>query len=109
MDVPSGRDRPADGEADLGRLGRDRWLSAADRWGIGYGPHFAFYTPEGKWEVENHGVAPDVEIEFDPKAWREGHDPQLEKAVAWLLAELEKNPQQPRRPPYPNYHKPRNW
>jgi len=71
-------------------------------------PHFAFYTPEGKWEVENHGVAPDVEIEFDPKAWREGHDPQLEKAVAWLLAELEKNPPKPtQRPPYPNYHKPR--
>jgi tricorn protease len=71
-------------------------------------PLFAFYTPEGKWEVENHGVAPDVEIELDPKAWREGHDPQLEKAVAWLLAELEKNPPKPtRRPPYPNYHKPR--
>jgi tricorn protease len=71
-------------------------------------PHFAFYTPEGKWEVENHGVAPDVEVELDPKAWREGHDQQLEKAVAWLLAELEKNPpKQPQRPPYPNYHKPR--
>jgi tricorn protease len=68
-------------------------------------PHFAFYTPEGKWEIENHGVAPDVEIEFDPKAWREGRDPQLEKAIEWLMAELKKNPpKQIQRPPYPNYH-----
>jgi tricorn protease len=68
-------------------------------------PNFAFYTPEGKWEIENHGVAPDVEIEFDPKAWREGRDPQLEKAIEWLMAELKKNPpRQIQRPPYPNYH-----
>ncbi|HEY7184718.1 MAG TPA: PDZ domain-containing protein [Blastocatellia bacterium] len=68
-------------------------------------PHFAFYTPEGKWEIENHGVAPDVDIEFDPKAWREGRDVQLEKAVSWLMEELKKNPPKPsQRPPYPNYH-----
>ncbi len=72
-------------------------------------PNFAFYTPEGKWEIENHGVAPDVEIEFDPKAWREGRDPQLEKAIEWLMAELKKNPpKQIQRPPYPNYHNGRN-
>lgn len=68
-------------------------------------PHFAFYSPEGEWEVENRGVAPDVEVEFDPKAWREGRDVQLERAVEWLMQELKKNPpKQPRRPPYPNYH-----
>jgi tricorn protease len=68
-------------------------------------PHFAFYTPEGKWDIENRGVAPDIDIEFDPKAWREGHDVQLEKAISWLMEELKKNPQKPvQRPPYPNYH-----
>jgi tricorn protease len=68
-------------------------------------PHFAFYTPEGKWDIENHGVSPDMEIEFDPKAWREGRDIQLEKAVSWLMEELKKNPPKPvQRPPYPNYH-----
>ncbi|HZY90245.1 MAG TPA: PDZ domain-containing protein, partial [Gemmataceae bacterium] len=51
-------------------------------------PHFAFYTPEGRWEVEGRGVPPDYEVEFDPKAWREGHDPQLEKAVALVLEAL---------------------
>jgi tricorn protease len=69
-------------------------------------PHFAFYTPEGQWEVENHGVAPDIEVEFDPKAWRAGRDPQLEKAVEVVLDALKKNPpKQPKRPAYPNYHK----
>src|SRR5262245_325472 len=69
-------------------------------------PNFAFYTPEGKWEIENHGVAPDIEVEMDPAAWRAGHDPQLEKAVEVLLDELKKHPRppQPKRPPYPNYH-----
>ena len=68
-------------------------------------PHFAFYSPEGKWEIENYGVAPDIEVEFDPKAWREGHDPQLERAVQVVLEALKKNPpKQPKRPAYPNYH-----
>jgi tricorn protease len=68
-------------------------------------PHFAFYSPEGEWEVENHGVAPDIEVEMDPKAWRQGRDPQLEKAVEVAMAELKKNPPKPtKRPAYPNYH-----
>jgi len=68
-------------------------------------PHFAFYTPDGKWEIENHGVAPDIEVELDPKAWRQGHDLQLEKAVEVAMAELKRHPvQPPHRPPYPNYH-----
>jgi tricorn protease len=68
-------------------------------------PHFAFYSPEGKWEIENHGVDPDIEVEMDPKAWREGRDPQLEKAVEVVMEALRKNPpQKTQRPEYPNYH-----
>jgi tricorn protease len=68
-------------------------------------PHFAFYSPEGEWEVENHGVAPDIEVEMDPKAWRQGRDPQLERAVEVAMAALQKNPPKPtKRPAYPNYH-----
>jgi len=68
-------------------------------------PRAAIYGTHGEWEVENHGVAPDVEVDMDPKLVREGHDPQLEKAVAIALEELAKNPP-PKypRPPYPNYH-----
>ena len=46
----------------------------------------------GRWDVENRGVPPDVEVEFDPQAVREGRDPQLEKAVELVLAELKKQP-----------------
>jgi len=68
-------------------------------------PHFAFYSPEGEWEVENHGVSPDIEVEMDPKAWRQGRDPQLEKAIEVAMAALQKNPPKPtKRPAYPNYH-----
>jgi tricorn protease len=71
-------------------------------------PRVAFWRPDGssggQWEVENYGVAPDVEVEFDPKAVREGRDPQLEKAVEIALAELEKHPlPKHKKPPYPNY------
>jgi tricorn protease len=71
-------------------------------------PRWAIWFPTGQWEVENRGVAPDVEVELDPKAVRTGHDPQLEKAVSLALEELKKNPpKKPQRPEYPNYHKPR--
>jgi tricorn protease len=69
-------------------------------------PDLAFYTTDGKWEVENHGVPPDVEVDYEPQAWRQGHDAQLEKAVEVVLELLKKNPPpRPHRPPYPNYHK----
>ncbi len=70
-------------------------------------PRLAFWNPKGEWEVENHGVAPDVEVEFDPQAVRAGRDPQLEKAVAILMEELKKNPPpKHQKPAYPNYYKP---
>jgi len=69
-------------------------------------PNLAFYNPNGTWDVENHGVAPDIEVEYDPKAVRAGHDPQLEKAVEVVLELLKKNPppSEPQHPPFPNYH-----
>ena len=70
-------------------------------------PRMGIWFTNGRWDVENRGVAPDIEVEQDPQAIREGHDPQLEKAVALVLAELEKNPPKAmKRPPFPNYYKP---
>lgn len=68
-------------------------------------PEAEFYGREGEWEVENHGVTPDVTVDLDPKLVREGHDHRLQRAVAVALEMLKKNP-----PPtyerlaYPNYH-----
>ncbi len=68
-------------------------------------PRVAFYSPKGDWEVENHGVAPDYEVEQTPKDWMSGHDPQLEKAVALVMDSLKKNPRPiAKRPAFPNYH-----
>jgi tricorn protease len=55
-------------------------------------PRLAIYSPDGKWEVENIGVVPDIEVEMNPKAVIEGRDPQLEKAVEIILEELKENP-----------------
>ena len=44
-------------------------------------PRVAFFNPNGTWDVENHGVPPDVPVAFDPKTGSEGHDVQLENAV----------------------------
>jgi tricorn protease len=71
----------------------------APRWGI--------WFPNGRWDVENRGVAPDVEVEFDPKAVREGKDPQLDKAIEIVMSELAKHPvTHPKHPPFPNYYNP---
>ena len=67
-------------------------------------PSLAFFTTDGHWGIENEGVPPDIEVVMDPKAWREGHDPQLEKAVETVLQELkEHSVPKPVVPPFPDY------
>jgi tricorn protease len=69
-------------------------------------PRGAIYGLHGEWEVENQGIAPDIEVENDPASVAAGHDLQLEKAVEVTLEALKKNPVViPDHPPYPNYHK----
>ena len=69
-------------------------------------PRVAIYGLHGQWEVENRGIAPDIEVENDPASVAAGHDPQLEKAVQVTLEALKKNPVTlPEHPPYPNYQK----
>lgn len=69
-------------------------------------PRGAIYGLHGEWEVENHGIAPDIEVENDPASVAAGHDAQLEKAVQVTLEALKKNPVViPDHPAYPNYHK----
>jgi tricorn protease len=73
--------------------------------GMVMAPHIALYGTSGSWEVENVGIAPDIEIELDPKAWREGRDTQLEKAVEVALERLQQTPiQRHSHPKYPIYH-----
>ena len=64
-------------------------------------PNLAIWTEDG-FVVENVGVPPDIEVEQYPADVIAGRDPQLEKAIEVVMAELTANPpQDPRKPPYP--------
>ena len=70
-------------------------------------PNLAIWTPDGGYIVENVGVPPDIAVEQTPKDVIAGHDPQLERAIAWVKEELRKNPTvAPKRPPFPVKVKP---
>jgi tricorn protease len=66
-------------------------------------PSFAFYEQDGTWGVEGHGVDPDIEVLDDPALMKDGADPQLDRAIALMLEELQTRPYvAPKRPPYPD-------
>jgi len=69
-------------------------------------PRYAIYGLNGDWEVENHGIAPDVPVEDLPKDVAAGHDRQLETGVQLVLDELKAHPvPEIPVPAFPNYHK----
>jgi tricorn protease len=69
-------------------------------------PRYAIYGLNGDWEVEGHGIPPDVEVEELPKDVAAGHDLQLERAVSIVMDQLKEHPvPTPPVPPYPNHHK----
>jgi tricorn protease len=55
-------------------------------------PNLAFYSIDGVWDIENVGVAPDIEVEMTPALVIDGQDPQLERAVKEALKLLEEKP-----------------
>jgi tricorn protease len=65
-------------------------------------PNLAIWTEDEGFTVENVGVPPDIEVEQWPALVQEGHDPQLERAIEEVLAELEQSPRGPaKQPPFP--------
>jgi tricorn protease len=65
-------------------------------------PEFGFASTDGRWIIEGHGVEPDIEIENDPKSVIEGHDLQLERAVAEVIKKMREQPSKlPGRPAPP--------
>ena len=72
--------------------------------GVVMAPSVAIWNPNGTFDIENHGIAPDIAVEQDPAAVRQGHDPQLEKAIEVVMQELKDNPPPVlKHPPFPNY------
>ncbi len=61
---------------------------------------------EGRWTVEGEGISPDIEVWDLPELVAQGRDPSVEKAVAFLLEELKKNPpKKPQKPADPDRSK----
>lgn len=71
--------------------------------GLSTQPEFAWWQPQLGWSIENHGVDPDIEVEITPADRVQNADPQLDRAIEYLLQKLETDPKTaPTRPPYPS-------
>jgi tricorn protease len=70
-------------------------------------PRGGFFDRDGKWAVENEGVAPDIDVENWPKDVIAGHDPQLERAVQEAMRLLKEHPAErlTKEPPSPTHGK----
>lgn len=88
-------------QGELGPLiGRKTWGGLVGIWdypslidgGVVTVPRGGFYNLNGEWEVENQGIAPDIEVAMTPKDAASGKDPQLERAVTEALRLLKENP-----------------
>jgi Periplasmic protease len=55
-------------------------------------PRYAFWFKDAGWNVENHGVDPDVEVHIAPQDWVAGVDRQLDEAVRLALDLLRTRP-----------------
>jgi tricorn protease len=70
--------------------------------GMSTQPEFAWWSPKDGWSVENRGVSPDIEVDVTPADRRAGRDPQLDRAIDWLLEKLASDPKElPKPPPFP--------
>jgi tricorn protease len=70
-------------------------------------PEFSVYGLNSEWVIENHGVAPDIEVDNTPDQVMKGRDPQLERAIEEVMKAINEHPKHlPPRPPdlpaYPN-------
>jgi tricorn protease len=58
-------------------------------------PEFALWFEGVGWGIENHGVEPDIEVEFTPHDYAAGRDPQLERGLEELIKQLGDQPRVP--------------
>ena len=74
------------------------WLSGRNRLadnGIARVAETAQFAMDGRWIIEGYGVAPDQEVDNLPYAQFNGHDAQLEQAIAYLQTTLQQQPVAP--------------
>ncbi|NLT56040.1 MAG: tricorn protease [Actinomycetales bacterium] len=74
-----------------GVVGIDGRFDLVDGTGITQ-PRYAFWLEGKGFGVENHGVDPDIEVVHSPGDFFGAADPQLDRAIAEVLARLEQTP-----------------
>ncbi|MGH9751101.1 MAG: S41 family peptidase [Candidatus Polarisedimenticolia bacterium] len=63
--------------------------------GVTTQPEFGGWDPRGRgWQIEGHGVDPDVVLDLSPDGFLDGRDEQLEYAIRDLLERIEKDPKE---------------
>ena len=55
-------------------------------------PEYSFWFVDVGWSVENYGTDPDIEVDYRPQDYATAADPQLDRAIAELLRQMEENP-----------------
>ena len=55
-------------------------------------PEYSFWFVDVGWRVENYGTDPDIEVDYRPQDYASEGDPQLDRAIAELLRQMEENP-----------------
>jgi tricorn protease len=70
--------------------------------GVSSQPEFAWWDAKRGWSIENHGVDPDIEVEFRPEDYIAGRDPQLERGIEEMMKMLKDKPiERPQPPAFP--------
>ncbi len=103
--LPPGETGQAGGQEDLGRPGRHRRLPHAAGRQQRDGAALGAVVPQRQVGRREHRRLAGRGGRDGPQGVARGRDPQLEKAIAIVKEELERNPLKwPKRPAYPNYH-----
>jgi tricorn protease len=83
---------------DLGPLvGMRTWGGVIGIWprhllvdkGVSTQPEFSYWFSDVKWDVENHGTEPTIEVDIAPQDYAAGRDPQLERGMELVAERLE--------------------
>ncbi|WP_144662545.1 S41 family peptidase [Paenarthrobacter nicotinovorans] len=75
-----------------GVVGIDNRFTLADGTGVTQPRYATWFSGGIGWDVENHGVDPDIQVLFPPHAYAAGTDPQLEYGIGALKEMIQELP-----------------
>jgi tricorn protease len=52
-------------------------------------PEFSYWFSDVGWNVENYGTDPDIVVEYLPQDYAAGRDPQLERGISEVMAQID--------------------